>query len=642
MLRRLASLGFLLVTLIIVTPLVYAEHESGVWEVFEGAEQRFQPPEKEWFYETQQALRDEATRVSHKLEAQGAEYEYAWKTHLRWDLLERNLGTIPSVKVAELREVRRWLYSNRKGLETAYFADLRRSMDEYLDAAETFSQDDLQATFYDKLAQARALCRKLDEEPSDVNAAALGRVLGWFEQTRQLSEETAAVRKAMSLPNAQILISHALIQRIFESQTKEVSETVPVLGQETLPPSRLLRRSRKLTIRGRATTQGKVSLEVAPNEETAEVDLVYRGTVDSRCRAMIGPVTLHLRTLGTASALKPIFIGPSGLSLGATIVHPKITNTLEKVTSNSPLFRQIGERQANQPESKAYKDARARFRTVDLLKKELDRRVESVLAEIKAEFDRTQDSSGPFSEVTAPLLREGATPYFHSSSSTPNEVVLNGFSGNRGQFGASFSCPTKIADADIQAQLHVSFVNNMAETILGGKTITDTFFMRYAKVLHAELPMPLMVHSRSKRWTVTMAKHRPLELVIPAKNQFQFIFRATGLEIDGEQYSAPMIAKFTYAMVDNGFGEMDLVRGEDIKLETSLATVPREFLRKKIATFFAPAFRGGGVVIPDGGVLGALRGIESEGVMAENEWIVVSAKIPQKVLDEVLRLREQN
>ncbi len=642
MTRSLATLSFSLLLLIAISPSACAEIEGRVWEVFEGAEQRFQPPEKKWFDETQQALREEAAQVSNWLEEQGAEYATAWKKHLHWHLLERNLGAISSVNVDELRQVRRWMYSNRKGLETEYFSEIRKCMDAYLDATETFAHDDLQATFHEKIASAKMLCQKLAAEPSDANAAALGRVLGWFETTGQLAEETATVRKSMSLPNAQVVISHSLMQRILKSLAPEVTETVPILDHEMLPPSGLLQRSRKLTIRGTAKTQGKVSLDITPNNETAEIKLVYHGTVDSRCHAITGPVTLHMRTLGSALAVKPIFLSPAGLTLGATLVSPTIKNTLEKVTATNPMFRRMGERRARKPEAKAYKDYRARVKTINLLKEELDQRVELVLDEIQTEFDRNQDSISQFSEVTAPLLREGASIYFHSASSSSHGVMLNGFSGGREHFGASFPCPVDPAGADFQAQVHVSFINNLAETILGGKAITDTFFMRYAKVLHAELPMPLMVHSRSKRWTVTMAKHRPLELVIPEPNHFQFIFRATGMELDGEQYNGSLTAKFTYAMVDNGFGEIELIRQGDVELETSFDTASRVFLQEKIAAFFAPAFRGGGVVIPDSGVMGALRDIQSEGVKAENEWIVFGVTVPPAVLDELLELRESN
>jgi len=642
MLRRLATLGVLTVIMIAIASPAVADQQKPVWQVFADAEHRFRPPADSWFYETQQTLREEAILLSDKLDLQGPEYAAAWKAHLHWPLLEKNLGAIPTVNVDELRTVRRWFYSNRTGLETNYFADIRQAIDQHLDAAIAFSHHDLQHTFVKQVQLARKLCQKLADNPTDANAADLGRVLGWFETTRQLPEETAAVRKAMSLPNAQMIVSHTLLQRVLETMTTDVEESVTISDQESLPSSGRRRRSRQIKIRGTAHTSGSVTLEVAPNDEIAEINLVYRGEVESICRGIVGPVTLHMHTFGTASAVKPIFFGLTGLATDQTQVTPNIKNTIDNVTSDRAMLRRIGERRANKPEAKAHKDMRARAKAVELLKTELDKRVDTALAEIKAEVAGSQKSLGQFSQITAPLYREGAAPSFHSTRSNSHGVVLNGYSGRREQFGAAFPCPVDPSGVDLQAQVHVSFINNLAETILGGKTITDTFFMRYAKVLHAQLPLPLMVHSRSRRWTVTMAKHRPLELVIPKPNHFQFIFRATEMELDGLKYTGPLTAKFTYSMQDNGFNEIELIRQGDVEVETAFDTESRMFLYEKVAAFFAPAFSGGGVVIPDGGTLGALRGLQSDGVKAENEWITLGINIPDDVLNQVLRLRELN
>jgi hypothetical protein len=173
---------------------------------FDGAEERFRPPSKEWFYETQAALREEVERVGSALEDAGPEYSKGWKSHLRWELLERNLHSM-KFDLVELELVRRWMFSNREGLEGPFFGELRRRMDLHLDAAYTFSHEDLQATFVEKVATARQQCLALAEDSGDVNAVALGRTLGWFERTGQLSEETQAIRSLLSLPNAQLVFS---------------------------------------------------------------------------------------------------------------------------------------------------------------------------------------------------------------------------------------------------------------------------------------------------------------------------------------------------------------------------------------------------------------------------------------------------
>src|SRR5688572_9203575 len=80
--------------------------------VLASAEARFQAPNEEWFVTTQQTLRREVERVGRALETLGKSDANVWKSHLRWDLLEQNLGERSTIDLAELELVRRWMYSN--------------------------------------------------------------------------------------------------------------------------------------------------------------------------------------------------------------------------------------------------------------------------------------------------------------------------------------------------------------------------------------------------------------------------------------------------------------------------------------------------------------------------------------------------
>ena len=77
MLRSLATLGVLPVIMIAIAVPACAEIQNPLWQVFENAEQRFNPPSEDWFYQTQQSLRHEAELLSAKLDLQGPEYATA-------------------------------------------------------------------------------------------------------------------------------------------------------------------------------------------------------------------------------------------------------------------------------------------------------------------------------------------------------------------------------------------------------------------------------------------------------------------------------------------------------------------------------------------------------------------------------------
>jgi len=594
-----------------------------------------------WFAEVQQALKGEVERVSRALDRQSKSDANYWKAHLRWELLERNLGPLETINIEELQLVRRWLFSNRKGLEWTFFAPLRTLINQYIDAVFTAQHNDLQNTFIEKIELTREQCIALVNMPTDARAAALGRTLAWFDQTRQLGAEVAAVRDHLSGPNAQIVVSDPLIASVLATEVREVTETVSVSDTVDVPGGRFIPRSRSMVVRGTATSQGIVSVTTTPNEQVAELALGFDGTVDSTAIGRTGPVTIRMAISGSARATKPIYLSPRGIELGETIVVPKVKSRVTGVSAGADLIEFIARRRAEQPESQTLMNRRANSATVEQLKTKLDQRVAEALAKMESEASRVQSSLGEFHELTAPLEREGATPRLEGLQSTRSSIQLNARAEQRGQFGAAAPCPHYATIGDVQLRLHVSAFNNMVETITGGKTLDDKFLMKYAKVLHAELPLPLMVHARSKRWAFFMRRHRPIELVIPQLNHFDFIVRIEGLEVDGRSITEPAVATIRYELRVDDLGEYALHRLGDVELETELSADIRALVYEKINAFFGPILNGGGVVVPEGGVLAPLRRLQSRGIRAEHEWITIAFDVPPEAIDEFRRFRGQ-
>jgi hypothetical protein len=609
--------------------------------LLDGAEDRFTPPAESWFYETQDALRAEMTVVGNALDAQGMTYAEPWKEHLRWALLERNLGPLNTINLAEIELSRRWMYSNRKGIEFPFFAKLRTLTDAYLDAAFTFSQPDLQTQFVEQVGLARQQVQDLLQNPTDSNAASLGRTLGWLERTKQLPTEVATLRRLMSYPNVQVVVGKPLVQDIMSTQSPEVEQTMRVSDSGQTPTTRPFQRPRTVNVSGTAHTQGIIGLELVPNSEIAELRINYDGKVDSRCVADAGPVTFNIRTVGPMQAQKSVTFGPGGIEAQDTSVDPSVRTRVTNVNGDNELVRRIGERRIHDPQSKSHISMKARQKAVALLEGEMDSKVEDALDEIRAQIAKARAEASEFGEVFAPVVREGAAPYFHSTSSTPDAIVANIMSQRREQFGAATACPHDFADADLAVRLHVSFINNMMETIMAGKVFTDEYFMRYAKVLQPTLPLDLMVHSRGQRWAIVAAKPRPLELRIPAPNQFEFVLHVASLEISGEKFDQPATATVRYELVKNQYDEYYLKRIQDLKLDSQLATFQSDFLHKKLSAFFAPILDAGGVAIPDGDAIGRLNTLEFVGLQADQDWLAVAINVPSEFVDEAMRNAEE-
>jgi hypothetical protein len=146
-----------------------------------------------------------------------------------------------------------------------------------------------------------------------------------------------------------------------------------------------------------------------------------------------------------------------------------------------------------------------------------------------------------------------------------------------------------------------------------------------------------MVHSRSQRWAIVAAKPRPLELRIPAPNQFEFVLHVASLEIDGEKFDQPATATVRYELVKNQYDEYYLKRIEDLRLDSQLATFQSDFLHKKLSAFFSPILDAGGVAIPDGDAIGRLNSLKFVGLQADQDWLAVGINVPREFVDEVMR-----
>jgi hypothetical protein len=610
------------------------------WAILSDAESRFTAPELAWFQETQDALRAEMVVVGSALDAQGPEFAEPWKKHLRWSLLEKNLVPLNEINIAEIELVRRWMFSNRKGMELPFYAKLRELTNAYADAAYTLSQPDLQNQFIEQIEIARQQLAALQSHPSDANAAALGRTLGWFERTRQLVTETAELKQLLSNPNFEILVGKDMIYSFMSQQSPQVEHKLRVADSSEAPPTRRFQIPRTVHVSGTAHTVGQISLELVPNDMTAEVSIIYNGEVDSHCHADAGPVTFDLRTIGPMSANKPVTFGPSGIELGETNVVPQVRTHVTNIQGTNELVTRMGERRINDPQNKSHMSRRARTKAVQLLEKEMNERVGEAIDEIRAEIARMRSNSSEAAAIFAPVVREGAAPYFHSTWSNTDFVSAGIMSARREQFGAVPPCPLDFAKGDIRVRVHVSFLNNMMETIMAGKMFTDEYFMKYAKVLQPTLPLDLMVHSRAPRWAIIAAKPRPLELSIPAPNVFEFTLHIASLEVDGEKFDQPTTITVRYELVKNDLDEYYLKRDADVAIQSSLSAKHQAFLHKKLNAFFAPILDGGGVIVPEGGGVGSLNLLKFLGVQADQDWLVLGINVPAEFIDQVMKSRE--
>ena len=605
--------------------------DASACSVLSGAEYRFQTPSTHWFYQTQSALKSEAVRVNEGLIRGGEKTERYWKDLFHWDLLEKNLVPGVAVKLQELELVRRWMYSNRKGTESEFFRPIREAIDAHLDAAFTFSHPDLKATFLEKVEAAKAQCRALVSNPVDANGVVLGQTLGWFERTRQLGDVVSSLRSRLSYANTSLTVSDDFIQRVIGDQLEPVSQSTPVSQSISLPTG-MFGGMKTTRVTGTAHTQGRVRVQLVPNAGQAEFQLIFEGQLNSSTHGNQGPVTTQSQTSGPVMAQKSLYLTPNGIRLGQTQVSTPVQTRVTGISAPLPFIRNIAQRRANRPAVQSAMRNQAQRQASQQLASQFTAQVETQFSSAQEQAKDLQEKLEGFSELLAPVEREGAVPQFHGSLTTGEAVEVQFMKQSHYQFGAIKPCQKSLISADIVGCIHQSMINNMLETVSGGKTYEDTYFMELVKVLQPELPLALMVHSRAPRWSVTLRKSRPIEVAINTGNTLVLEANLIGMRIEDEAWTGSAKLRVEYQFELNAYGEYQLARVGDVSLSEELKPSFKDFLLVKMNAFFGEIVDGSGVVVPEGGILGKLQQIQNKGILFHDEWIVFGLDVPSSLI----------
>ncbi len=607
---------------------------GNVCSVLNNAEAFFTNADANWFHQTQAQLRHEAQRVNEGLVRSGQENEAFWKELFRWPLLEKNIQVGAKVELADLELVRRWMYSNRKGIESEFFAPLRTAMDAYLDAAYTFSHADLRAAFNEQVALARKQCVELAKAPTYENGVAFGRTLGWFERTRQLTTQVAQLRAAFSHANASVTISEAFIQRVMNGQIPAVSQSTPVNQSVTLPTG-LFGGNRTTQVSGSAQTTGSVRLGLVPNPAVAELQLIFNGHLSSLTSGGQSGVTTTSHTSGPLYAQKSLYFTATGLQRGPTYTQANVVPQIVGISASSNIAGRIAQRRANRPSVQAAMQQQAQTQAATQLQNQFTNQVETQFAKSQENAKQLQAKMDGFGDVMAPVKREGASPRFHSSASTAESIQVRFTSQKSTQFGAVTRCPQLGLQADLVQCVHESFINNFIETVATGKDYADEYFREAAKAMQPELPLALVIHSRAPRWTVTTRKHLPLMVRLNSVDDIQVRLGVQRLKVGDDTWQGDIEVAADYRWAKTEIQEYRLERKGEVVISGKMDPKFLTFFQTKMDAFFAEVIDGGGVSVPDGGLLGTLKGIQSKGMKIQDGWIVVGLDVPDSTIQEL-------
>ena len=416
------------------------------------------------------------------------ETDWGWREYLRWEDLTTTLDSeTPDLSV--LRRTYDYLRRKHEGLEMEHFTDVRSALNDFINASHFTRQENQVQLYAELLDELKDAVKAANQNPSAASNSTLGRILGTLEAAGQVPGLVSDVRSHFGQPNLMARVSNSFIARNTEQtidDQREVSEEI--LGSQQT---------------GQAHTLGTVTLNTVTNPDQAELKAVLEATttaqnIGRRPIGNLGTIVIHSDSESQATASKSILIKDGHLSSTAARACATTRTKINKVSA--PRFiSKFATRQVHRKKGKA--ESIASQRVARRLEDQFDERVAESVG---------QANDNVTKEVRYPLIRLDAYPEAINFSTTEEDLNLEVVQAGQFQVGTGDEAPPISDDSDAALVVHQSAINNLAESILGGKTITDRMAAELLEVANqGDLPEEFSV-DRTNPWSITLAKYQPV------------------------------------------------------------------------------------------------------------------------------------
>ena len=416
------------------------------------------------------------------------ETDWGWREYLRWEDLTTTLNSeTPDLSI--LRRTYDYLRRKHEGLEMAHFTDVRSALNDFINASNFTRQENQVQLYAELLDDLKEAVKVANQTPSAASNSTLGRILGTLEAAGQVPDLVSDVRSHFGQPNLMARVSNSFIVRNTEQtidDQREVSEEI--LGSQQT---------------GEAHTLGTVTLNTVTNPDQAELKAVLEATttaqnIGRRPIGNLGTIVIHSDSESQATASKSILIDDGRLRSTAARARATTRTKINKVSA--PRFiSKFATRQVHRKKGKA--ESIASQRVARRLEDQFDERVSESVG---------QANDNVTKEVRYPLIRLDAYPEAMNFSTTEEDLNLEVVQAGQFQVGTTDEAPPISDDSDAALVVHQSAINNLAESILGGKTITDRMAAELLEVANqGDLPEEFSV-DRTNPWSITLAKYQPV------------------------------------------------------------------------------------------------------------------------------------
>lgn len=315
--------------------------------------------------------------------------------------------------------------------------------------------------------QLDALTKRLESENLDTpqEAAALSLIVQLLDQSNQVPELVTEVYNAFSRPNLVVTLDGGLIQ---DAIARPVDRLRPV--RDCILGTRII---------GNGHLQGEVLGRLSPCMGRVQIDLVLTGQFRSDSVGYNGPVRLPSIGQGAITATRSLWIGEDGVSLSNVSSSASLNTTVTSIQHPLRIVRRIASKQVAQKKPQADQIARERFRN-QVVTDFTNQTSEAAqrLGTGPQDGAKLPGKLPSLSDARVTLKRLNLSPPSRLIGSTSHSVFAQVTQRTGKQLAAISSPPSPgtpgpgIVSGDATLQVHESLIDNLASTVLGGRTMT--------------------------------------------------------------------------------------------------------------------------------------------------------------------------
>jgi len=414
----------------------------------------------------------------------------AWRDYLLWDRLTTQLNNETGVDRAELEAILRRFDAGYPGLELPAIRRLRVALKRYYRHVLGVNDPRLRDEFARRLEQLEHLVGLLSTSDQGKVLQKISCQLAWAKQHEQVPAMVKAIRDLAPETNAGLAVSRDLLARVTrESIDRAEPLTDCILGT---------------TVYGTSFLAGSMVVVPAPGDGVIRLETRLRGEVDAVGRGYHGPVRASVVGAAPVHATGGILFGPLGFRREPARGHVFVRGRPTAIWTiyGNPLADALVTRVARRRAAKTQQLANyiASRHAEQRLEQQFDEELETRLSALQHAY---------LKNFRKPLLRHDMFPRVFRAKSHENGAKVDLLLAADAQTGAPHPPPASRHHAALSAHIHETALNNLADKLLGGRTVSDA---RLAKSLRQLFGAQSdgTVHEQEDDFQIVLASERPL------------------------------------------------------------------------------------------------------------------------------------